>query len=413
MSEQIYSATTFTRGKRTAQSVDSSNYYRNVAKESLLVEPFQTPLVQWLHLNKNVEQMTVTHPLGLYEGMERELLPTGIPYTGGSSSGASATVTVSSNLANLFYVGQRVKIGGVNQTGRISGVSGTTITITRDLNVANAGQNWSAINAENTLQLIGTAWGDKTSPSTSVFADPFFLSSRCQIFGTRLEMTDRLRAAAKANGLYGGDWWTTRLEDMMKEVKIVKEKAFWENENHHVVTAGDESTTVTQGIVWTILNYGGVLGTYAGSLPTEPEWDAWLYSCKRGSAKKTVFVGDMVMRGIEVFMKERLEMNSAVSRYSVIEGTDTVKVMEYRAFNLLVEIIWNPLFEGDMAYKAVMLDDKNVAHLNYAPDDKGSRQMRIEPIVPTDGAPIKAVQLIDDTGVYLKRPATCGVFQPG
>lgn len=420
MSDKIYSQTIFSeginQGRRTSANIDSKFHVFPLQTESNLTQPYMTPLTQWLNLNDNIQSVMVAHPQGLYSEMERELLPTSIDITSGAMTASTRTITwtveaadVSAGVIDRLKKYTRVKLNSTNETGTITAISGGVVTIKRDLSITNGSQSWtSGYNDATVLYLLGEAYPETANPEESIFVDPFYLQSRTQIFGDRIDYTDRMYASTTHGGLQGGNWWQTRINDMLLEGKLKKEKALWENENHFV----EGTASYTQGVVWTLRNYGGTKGTYAGGHATEEEFDQFLYQLKRGEKRKTMFTGSDLMQDIEQIMKQRWGIREPVSRYSVIDGEDSVKVLEYRVFNMLLEVIWCPTFEGDMSAKGIVLDTSMVKRLDYVPDDKGSRQNRLEVIPATNGNPFKSMQTVDDTGIITVKPAVGGIFEP-
>lgn len=416
MPTKIYSQSSFWKGsQRGSADISSTFFKKQVLEQSLLTEPFISPLIQWLYLNKNVDVIEVTHPEGLYEGVERELIPTAMPVSVYSLGGTSDSVLtiVDAELVKRCQLGTRLKLSGTDETGTVTAISSNETTVKRDLNSSGAVQGWTDdFGNSEFVYIIGKALGEKAYPTDSVFLDPFFHSSRTQISQDRIDFTERMIGSTMKGGTYGGDWFQNRMMDLIKERKILKEKTFWENENHFKDTINGDLVTVTQGVVWTIRNYGGTVGTYAGTYPTEQELDTFFESINRGSYKKTFFCGYNLMSGIMRIMKSRWQIDKPIARYSILASTDAVKVMEYQTHNMLVEIIGCPTWEGTAwRNRGVLLDDNNIARLQQCPDDKGARMERIEPILYENGKGFKGVKILDDSGVYVKKPATCAIFE--
>lgn len=408
----IYSSSSIATGTRYTTGIPTDFVVVDVLKEMMITKPYQTPLLQWAFLNKNVKKHVTANVEALFMSPQLEHVPDH-DYLVSIGSGGSATITFVPAQPNLFKVGTSIKFDDTNEAGWVSAVNGNDITATRDLSTANGAQTWSDTEptSDTLIHILGEALSESSSIVEAIYTNPFMEKSRTQIFEKSIKMSDRMVAVVKNGGVYGNNWWDNNMQLRGEEMKIEQEKAFWMNDNHYAVTSSSGYRTKTQGLIYSILNRGGFRGTFSGGELDEQEFDNFLSLSSKGSSKKTLFCGTNIMNDIEKFMKKRLQTWQPVARYGVFAGDDVVNVFTYRKAQLVVEVIWCPLFIGRYSKKAVLLDDNYITLGAFADDDKGQRAMRMEVSVRPDGTPTKEALLMSDVGILLDSPACHGILE--
>lgn len=405
MPELILTGTDVQKGVRMTGGVPSDFVIKDVSNEMMLVEPVYYPLMQWAFLSKSVKRHVTANVNSLYEFSNRELLPN-IDTIVDNGTGGSATIVIEVAEPDLWVTGKSVRFEDTDETGIVTNVSGADVTITKDSG------NWTQPTIGTNIYLLGEAHGENDDPPVSVYVDPVMRKTRTQIFQKTVTMTDKMWAATTHGGTYGGNWWDHQLNDRAKEMKRDIEMAFWLNGAHMIRTTSNASVTKTEGAIYQIENYGGFLGGYTGGTASEQELDDFLGLSVRGSKRKTMFVGTELLDDIEQILKGRIDYDGPVARYGPIEGDDIINVLTYRKANVIIDIIWEPLWEGKFAKYGVVLDDNYTTLVSYASDSKGSRRMRLEMDIDENGAPRNKAQMLADIGIALDCAPHHGVFKP-
>ena len=394
--------TTYTSGTRFAGGFNANFIIRDVEKKLWLLEPYNYPLFQYLFMQKN-KSHTTNHVRSLYEWGQDELiqnLDTLVSATGGGG------VTLTATIADSTYVvpGKRFRLEDTDETGTVVTVPGGGVTFTA---LRDAGLNWTAPSNNTNIHWIGEAYSENAAYPTAVSTSKFMPFTYAQIFQKTISMSDRMIASTINGGTYGGNDWDNQMKSRGLEMKRDIEQAFWMNPAPFTTTVANVLTTFTGGVWQFIIDGGGFVDSYTGAL-TEAKWDGFLKQKKYGSNMCTAFCGVDAAADLETIVKNRYSNRGPVKKYGAIEGSNNVDVIEYAAVGKTVDIIRNPLWEGKYAKKVVLLDDMYVELVNMANDKKGSRKMRIELGIQTNGAPREDAQILADVGVAVKcGPAHC------
>jgi hypothetical protein len=411
MPEKILSASVIRQGINATGGLSDTWVVRDIVRPSTLIEPFQTPFLNYLFLSKRVRWRQTANPKGLAEFPERELVPT-VDTVLGVSAGGSGTITLTPGQPNLYVVGKAIKFLETNETGIVT-TAGATPIITRDPSSAGAARTWTAPSVNSKVKLLGEARSENDSTIEAVFMDPVMRTAAVQLNEKSIKMTDMMIAATTHGGTYGGDWWAMQNQDTIAAMKIDLENQLWFNENYFTDTllVSGYRTTKSEGVIYQIENNGGQILPYGATLD-KADWKEWLRMMKLGGKKKTVFAGDNVVNTIYDIVEEKYVNHGPVSRYGPIEGDDVIEVLTIRDAGLIVDIIRNPQWDEKYQDYAVALDDDYMFGLYYAPDKKGPRKFRIEVGVQADGTPREESKILAHIGAGVGNCPACGVLKP-
>lgn len=412
MGLKILSGSTVSQGVRAAGGLSDTWVVRDIVRQSTLIEPFQTPFLNYLFLNKRLRWRQTANPKGLVEFPERELVPTSDTVLVTGSSG-SATIQITPGEPNLYVVGKSIKFEETDETGIVT-TAGASPVITRDPSSAGAARTWTAAPSVNSrIKLLGEARSENDSTIEAVYMEHLMRTAAVQLNEKSIKMTDMMIAATMHGGTYGGDWWAMQNEDTIAAMKIDLENQLWFNENYFSDTSLSSGyrTTKSEGVIYQIANNSGQVLPY-GSTPDKADWKEWMRMMKLGGKKKTVFAGDNVVNMIYDFVEEKYVNNKPVARYGPIEGDDVIEVLTIRDAGLIVDIIRNPQWDGKYEDWAVALDDDYMFGLNFAPDKKGPRKFRIQVGVQADGTPREESKILAHIGAGVGNCPACGIFRP-
>lgn len=411
MGLKIVSSSVVNQGIRAAGGLSDTWVVRDIVRPSTLIEPFQTPFLNYLFLNKRIRWRQTANPKGLAEFPERELVPTSDTVLV-SGSGGSATIQITPGEPNLYVVGKAIKFEETDETGIVT-TAGASPIITRDPSSAGAARTWTAPSVNSRIKLLGEARSENDSTIEAVYMDPNMRTAAVQLNEKSIKMTDMMIAATMHGGTYGGDWWAMQNEDTIAAMKIDLENQLWLNENYFSDTtlASGYRTTKSEGAIYQIANNGGQILPF-GVHADKTDWKEWMRMMKLGSKKKTVFAGDNIVNMIYDFVEEKVVYNKPVARYGPIEGDDVIEVLTVRDAGLIVDIIRNPQWDGKYEDWAVALDDNYQFGLNFAPDKKGNRKFRIEVGVQADGTPREESKILAHIGCGVGNAPACGIFRP-
>lgn len=399
---QLLSANTFTQGSRYTGNFNSDFIVRDVEEKMYLIEPYNYPLFQYLFLQKN-KSIQTTHPLTKHEWGEDELNPA-LDTLASAATGGSTTMTIVPTLTGLYKLGTKVRFEETDETGVVTTISGS-IVVTKDSG------NWTSVTSGTNIHLIGESYTEIQAPSSFVKTNKVMMNGYCQIFDKMVSFSERAMMAAMGKGLYGTNDWDYEMEKKAKEMKRDIELAFWLNGAAVASATAGVYRTSTAGVLYQVENGGGLVDTYSGAI-TEDAFDNFLKQKKLGSNQATLFCGIDAAADIEKIVKARYSNIGPVKKYGAIDGSNNVDVITYSAVGKTVDIIRNPLWEGKYAKYAVLLDDEHVGLLHAGPDHKGSRKMRTEQIVKSDGTPLNEAQIKADVGVIIKNAKTAQILKP-
>ena len=258
---------------------------------------------------------------------------------------------------------------------------------------------------------MGEAQGELDNPPTNVYMNPFMRENRVQLFQKTIVMTDMMIASTMHGGTYGGDFWKQGMHDRLIEQRRDIDSALWFNENHWARNSGGNIVMKTEGVIHQIRNNGGFRHTY-GANCDKSELYGFLSLAKRGSKKKTMFIGDELGGMLEEILDTKYGNQAPMRRYGAIKGDNVIEVFQIRVLNVIVDVIRCPSWEGKYKKSGIILDDSYVYPLHFAPDKKGSRKARVEFWVGADGKPTENAQLLSQLGVGIGAGAVHGILEP-
>lgn len=413
MSLKINSSSTVKQGLSGAiVPVGTTFEVRDVWKKVMeRVDPYQYPIQALTAYNKRMKWVTTSNPQGLFEFPERELTPnmdTLVSITSGTGTG---TLRIVPGEPNLYVKGKTIQFLDTKESGTITNATSTYFDVLRDYDSDGNAQNWTTPAAGGTSANIlstGMALGDKSDPPENVYMMGYMRKGRVQLFQYTMSMTDMMRASAMNGGVYGGDWWKQHLEDTMIAMKRDTEMAYNTNENHQLLPSATygstEVITKLEGVPYAIKTYGGFSDTYGNGVLQKSQLLKFLRMSKRGSTHKTFLVGDELCGQIEDIADDKLYSTEKISVLgSLKDGGDKLEILRIKTYNLIVDVIRNPMWEEGTEYYSggIILDNNYLYGCNFANDGKGSRKWRWEQAIQPNGKPYELAQYLSHVGIGL------------
>ena len=388
-------------------------------KASERIDPYQNVLMGYMNLNKRLKWTTTNNAQALFEFPERELVPNMDTVASVTSGAGTATLRLVGTEPNLYRKAKTVKIimaDGTEETGTVTNATSVYFDVLRDYDTAGAGQNWSTVTAGDKILFLGSAHGDKLAPPENVFMTGYMRKGRVQLFQETMSMTTMMQAVAMSGGVYGGDWWKQHLKDTMVGMKNDIESAMWHNENHQLLASNTYGSTEViakmEGAIYQITQNGGFSHTYGSGTLQKTALDTFFRMSKRGSSKKTFFVGDELAGQIEDLAWEKKYSTEPIKVFGTLAGEDVINILRIRTYNLIIDVIRCPQFEEGTKYYSggVLMDDGYIHGCHFVNDPTGSRKWRWEQAIQPNGYPYELAQYVSHVGIGIACSPYHGTF---
>lgn len=388
------------RGVRGTNTPNVLNQVPDIEKTLLILEPYQTPLLQHLWLQER-QNKHVINAKGKFSWFEDELVPHQVMVTAEQSGGATITIRAAdlSSLVNVFRAGDIVFIEGTDEMAYVSTFNeGVSIVLTNL-----AGGSLTTIPANTYMKIVAQRNSDyETTLPTAITTQEVEKYNYLNIFNETIASSGRYQASETfTDGLTHDE----QLEKKLKELKLKLERNFWFSTVKGLTTSGAHNITVGEGFL-------GVIDTnitnYSGKL-TEETLDAHLMQVfQKGSNHRMHFAGMQQVQDINSFLKSRYELNpnptikiygAALSQYITPFG--------------MIDIIWNPIFDGKFTNYGFTVDPTKLRMRYMANDKKGSRKLRVEENVETPGTDGTTTKVLMDVGIEIHNEECHGILKGG
>lgn len=222
------------------------------------------------------------------------------------------------------------------------------------------------------------------------------LTNYTQIFKTSIAVS----GTEDASNLYGGKDLPYLRAKKGTEHALDIERALWLGEKKYDVT-GTQShpRRATGGILEFVLSGNSFVQNQGGAL-TAPDFNTFLREgFTYGNETKYLFAGGLVIQAINEFARGQIQTKVAQDNYGV-------KVSEYMTAFGTIKIVHNPLFVGDVAGYAFLLDMDCFGY-RYM----NGRDTRLETNVQANDVDGIVDQYVTEAGLERKQAPRCALLK--
>ena len=387
-------------GVVSSSTMNSANAVPDVEKVLMLLEPYQTPFLQYLFFGNRPAQKVVS-PYAKFSWFESELFPHQTTNkTTISALGTPATITLNASNCNslsIFNLDDIVLIEETDQMAYVSSKSTNQAVLTH----IDGSSNLSSLQTEGMyLKIIGSRNSEYAGIRTAVSVKEVEKFNYLNIFSESVATTGRHQAG---ESFTDGVDHTALVQKKIAEMKLQAERYLLFAPSQGYATAGNYRTTWGHGFLGRIQTN---VNSYSPTLD-EDTFDEHLREIfQRGSNRKLHFCGSGQLAEINKFIKGRYELNP-----SPVVQIYGINVREYITPFGTVGLIWNPVMDGKFTDYGFTIDAERV-RLRYMNDDlKGSRKFRIEDGVETPGVDGTSTKLLMDIGLEIHNEECHGILR--
>ena len=373
-------------GVRSSASYPSAQLMPDIERMLMLLEPYQTPFLQWLFFSDIGKSKKVINKQGQFSWFEDEYFPyqTTIngAFTGGSATG---TLNVATGTGTYFRQYDVILMETNDQLAYISSISTDALSIS----TMSGGGTLAAANSGDYVKILGNQVNEYSTFPTALSTEAIQVSNYLNIFTETVATTGRDEA---------GEAWTDgeshdeQLEKKIKELKLKVERYF-------MLANVTPATQTISSYLWTFgKGLNGFITTNAapytsGSL-SETTWNNyWKNVFAKGSNHRMHYVGS----------QQLVDINTLFGSKSVPTTTITTEygVAMTRWLNSFgsVDIIWDPVLDGKYSKYGFSIDPGTVRLRYMNNDKKGSRKFRVEENVETPGTDGTTDKILMDVGI--------------
>lgn len=330
-----------------------------------------------------------------FEWMEDSLMSRWVTATANATSGAT-TFNVSSDDAALVAVDDLVKNTTTGEVVRVTGISGSTLTVVRSYGEIAAG----AINSADKLLIVGNASMQGSGAPAEKYNKEQPNYNYTQIFKTPFSLTNTLNSTK----VYGKkELAKLRMKKGIEHAQSI-EYAFLFGDKK-LDTTGDQPRTTTSGVLTFLKGTPNSLtidrAVVADKKKQEEMLDEFLEKIfVYGSGKKTVLCSSSMLTWFASLAKERLTIQQAS-----MKKTLGLEVTKYITPHGTLTLVPHPLLVGGYAGYGLILDLENI---KYRP--LGGRDTKLKTnIQKNDEDGIKDMY-ITEAGLELRQVSTHGLL---
>lgn len=387
------------QGVISSSLMNSANAVPEVEKVLQLLEPYQTPFLQYLFFGSR-KAKPVTSPFAKFSWFESELYPhQTTTKTVINASGTPATLvltTANCNTISIFNTDDIVLIEETDQMAYVSTKNTSQVVLTH----IDGTTSLTSLQTEGCyLKIIGSRNTEYAGVRTAVSVKEVEKFNYLNIFSESVATTGRHQA---------GETYTDGVDHAsmvikkLKEMKLQAERYFLFAPSQGYATSGNYRTTWGHGFLGRVLTN---VNSYSPTLD-EDTFDEHLREVfERGSNRKIHMCGSGQLTEINKFIKAKYELNP--DPITKIYG---VNVREYMTPFGTVDLVWNPVMDGKFTNYGFTIDAEKVRLRYMADDKKGSRKFRIQDGVETPGVDGTTTKLLMDIGVEIHNEETHGVL---
>lgn len=386
-------AVTYRVGAQTSIHSLAANQMPDVDKMLYLEKPYQTPLFQFTYFNQKAMPEVVINENGKFSWFEDKYVPSYTTFSSAlSAPGAAATDNISLSSTTWINEGDIFWIESTDQLVYVDSTASGEIDITS----LDGSTNISAVAQNGYIFKVGSRNHEMATARTAVSTVEEEKSNYVQIHSETVTQSGRKQA---------GENWTNgksfddEVRKKIAELKEIVEKNFWFSSGSGTVTVStDYRFTYNKGLKGFITTNAV---SYSGSL-SEDTLDDFLYkSFQKGGNVKELVAGGAILNAINKIVKDKYQTTPVTSKYGV-------NLTQYITPFGTVNLTFNPLFIGNQAHNAFLIDGENIKMRYMANDKKGSRKFRIEEGVETPGTDGLSTKLLMDVGIEVPLESSHG-----
>ena len=385
-------------GPRNSGSYPTNQVKPDIERALFLLEPYQTPFLQFLFFSEGVKQKKVINKFGKYSWYEDEYFPYQTTIlTSASLGSATGNIVVASGAGNYFKSGDIILLETSNQMAYLTGAPSTD---TLSISTMDGTTTLNAVTAGDYVKIMGNQNNEYSTSPTAMSTEAVEKYNYLTIFTEAVATTGRDEA---------GEAWTDgeshdeQVEKKIKELKLKIERFF-------LLSSASPATRTISSYLWT---YGqGLLGRittnttqYTPGAMTEAQWNAhWLKVFARGSNHRIHYVGSKQLADIDAMIGAKVQLKDNITTEYGVQMTRLYPPTG------MVDVVWDPVLDGRFANYGFSIDPENVSLRYMANDKKGSRRFRIEENVETPGTDGTTTKILADVGVQLPNEEKHGIL---
>lgn len=385
-------------------ALNTANVKPDIESVLQVLEPYQTPLLQWLWFGKRPAKV-VKNAYGKYSWFEDELFPHQTAVTAAiiaASSPATLSLTTS-NVGSiaLFNVGDYVIVEETDEMGYVISNNGSTAEIGHP----DGSTGMTALTdgtGQYYIKVIGSRNSEYDGVRTSVYTTEVEKFNYLNIFSESVSTTGRMQAGENyTDGLSHSEL----VEKRIKELKLQIERYFMFAPSQGYTTSGNYRTTYGHGFLGRVTSN---VETY--SILDEDTFDNYLKQIfAKGSNTRMHMCGSDQLAAINKFVKDRYELSIGGAEIASKYG---IHMKQYITPFGLVDLVWNPVMDGKFSKYGFTIDPESIRMRYMDNDKKGSRKFRLQENVETPGIDGTQTKILFDIGLEIHNEEKHGILMP-
>lgn len=385
-----------------------SNVKPDVLKMLVKLDPYRTPLLNWLMLS-NKNSKPVYSAYGKFDWFKQDFVPhtfrlgsAAITYSSGWSftSASFANGTEWSHFVNTVQVDDLILVKTAAQyvVAKITSNNGTTVVANLVDGTLQSGQG-AAIVADSYIRTMGRVLYDGHARGNYkyVSVQEELASNYLKEFLWYVDTAGRQQAAE-----YFTDGMThsERVAQKFIEAKLEIERYLWFATLQGAVTSGNTYATYGVGALAQISN----TVSYSSAFTENNLRTAIKTAMRYGSGKKVLFAGEDLMNDIETFLQDKYQLIEPQTSASSLFKEVGLTTQSFRTFGGVTTLVWLPIFDADRVGDGAILDEEQVMLRYMADDERGSRKLRVRDRVELQDSDIKSTEILADVGIQITDP---------
>lgn len=351
----------------------------DVSSQVMLLAPYEYPLIGFLtnigkvptgtgsltYQGQSKKKRAVTDPkFYVFEdmyGASYEALATGPAAIATSITVVDATIYAPGDIILLVDPAGSI----ADEQILVTAATGTTLTVTRGYDAANAGTGLNFSGGAAQMFLLGSASAEGATSRTAVSTTKTKVFNYTQIFRDSFEVTGTLNSTE----LYTGDQLQYQNHKKGVEHALRIERSFWFGKAYEN-TASATPVRTTGGIIEAIeaAGSGAFIQDEANSVLTEDEWNTFLAGAfGYGNIEKMMFASGTLLSAVSGFARGAL-------RVAPKDKTFGIEVSQYLSPHGTVDFIRNPLFRNKYSGHGALLDIDTIEYVFLKGRDTTLRQ---------------------------------------
>jgi hypothetical protein len=374
-------------GARGTGNITAAQIKPDIDNKLYLLDANKNPLVA---LTSKLRKRVTTNPKFSWFEQDIESYIDAINFSTGYTAGSTSLVV---DNGSYFSPQDTVKVPRTGEVIRVTAISTNTLTVVRGVGETSA----AALNDNDVLWIIGSAFEEGSSSATANTGLSTELYNYCQIFKSSVEATETLENT---------DMWTGPDLAEQRRITGIKhaqklERAFFFGERA-LDTSGTHPRRYTRGVdKFITTNVTDLSGTI-----TEKLFETFLRSVFRyGSSKKYLFASPLLVSAISSWANGKLQMFPKDKTYGIA-------IAQYLSPHGEVMIVKHDMLEGSVATNqeyggyGYLIDLENVF---YRPLQ--NRDTRLKMNIQANDSDTQKDEYITEAGIMVIQEKTHGILK--